>query len=124
DKRKPGRAAGARCAPPLREFPESILMQSTTERMGLIFTRSCLLLLCGLSSGCAALSLARPMSAAVPASQGARPGGAAPEPGNQGIALLSYPHAPPATSISQPGDPPFTGQAELSVEALIEHVLA
>jgi outer membrane protein TolC len=40
------------------------------------------------------------------------------------LALASYPPARPSTANCTPSDPPFAGQAELSVEALIEQVLA
>jgi outer membrane protein TolC len=64
-----------------------------------------------------------PDAAAV--SQAARPGrdvieAAAHPP----IALASHSSAPPAPASRQPSDPPFSGQAELSVEVLTEQVLA
>ena len=87
----------------LHEFPGSTVMESATERIGPTFTPLCLLLLCGLSSGCAAVSVASPMSAAEPALQAARPSGAAPEGENPGIALVS---CPADVIISSP---PFPG---------------
>jgi outer membrane protein TolC len=100
-------------------------MQSNKERMGWRFPRLCLLLLCGLPSGCAALSLARPVPEARPVLQAAQPGGAAFDPATQhGLTLASYPPALPTASAARPCDPPFAGADELSVEALIETVLA
>src|SRR5262249_13886436 len=98
-------------------------MRRETGPIGWSFTWLCFLLLCALSSGC--LSLARPQGDK-PASvlQAAQPGEAALPPGHEEIALLSYPQVPLSTTNSQPGELPFTGQAELNVEALIEQVLA
>jgi outer membrane protein TolC len=91
--------------------------------MHLKFTTLCLLF-CSLSSGCAGLSLAKPMPDDASVPQSARPSEAAVEPGNQGIALASHAHVSPTTTTSQPSDPPFKEQNELMVEELIEQVLA
>src|SRR5262249_15078838 len=100
------------------------IMQSPTERMALTLAELCVPVLCGLLSGCAALSLEKPVPKAGPAPRAALSGGAAPKGRDQGIVLVSCANAPPTTAISQPGDPPFAGQLELNVEALIEQVLA
>jgi outer membrane protein TolC len=59
-----------------------------------------------------------------PVPQAARPDAAASESGTPETALVSFPLAAPATATHHADDAPFNGQAELSVEVLIEQVLA
>jgi outer membrane protein TolC len=99
-------------------------MQSTTEWTGLKLIIWCLLLFCGLLSGCAGLSVPKPMPDPASMPQAARPGGAAPERETQGIQLVPCGNSSLKTLTCETSDAPFTGKGELSVEALIEQVLA
>ena len=101
-------------------------MQSTRGRKGLTFTGLCLVLLCGLPSGCVALSVAIPTPESSSVPQGAHAGSAAAvEPASQHrILTASYLPVQNATAISQPDDAPFAGNDELSVDLLVEQVLA
>ena len=100
-------------------------MQSASEQTGVTFALLCLLMACGLPAGCAALPLARPTPEPPPAPQVAHPSGAASEPASRhGMPTACYLPLQTASAISPTGDCLFAGEAELSVEELIEQVLA
>src|SRR5262245_46790951 len=103
-------------------------MRPSVEKPGRALTSPCLLLIFALQAGCAALSpgeLRRPVAAAP---QTAQPARVSPE-----IQTASYqepapslpaPRKLPAPVIPDPHAPPFTGMSELSLQALVQEVLA
>jgi outer membrane protein TolC len=98
-------------------------MQPPEERMGPSLLRICLILLSGISSGCAAYTQAYPVSDAPHA--GIAPGANATcEQPCQGLALASYHQSPSASATQHVDNLPFPGQAVLDVEELIDQVLA
>jgi outer membrane protein TolC len=100
-------------------------MGSSMERTGKVLVGPCLLLLFGLQAGCAGLAPGEPVKHLVAVPQAAQPAG-------RGSEIESASYQEPLPPASKSADrvapvldaPPFAGISELSLDTLVEEVLA
>jgi len=98
------------------------------ENKGKALIRPCLLLLFGLQAGCAGLSPGQSVPHVARIPQAARPAGTTPEiqaaSYQEPVSSLPVDGQTAATLSQQPPAPPFADMSELSVDALVQQVLA